>query len=86
MGNRRHWLRASAIALCGAFIGLVYAWMTRTHPPESLVVADGWRVMHPIYVEPTPWWVYAAFATLGAGLALLAVRAGASLRPAIRQP
>ncbi len=35
------------------------------------------RTVHPLMVAPTPWWVYAALATLGAVMALIAV---ASLR------
>jgi hypothetical protein len=73
-------LRAPAVALCGAVIGLVCAWLTRTSPPKPLNLADGRRVLHPIYVEPTPWWVYAVFATLGVVMALLALRAVIALR------
>jgi hypothetical protein len=78
------WLRASAVALCGAFVGLAYAWLTRAQPPaEVIAVVDGQRVrtVHPVMVAPTPWWVYAALATLGAVMALIAV---ASLRSTAR--
>jgi hypothetical protein len=78
-------LRALAVALPGAFVGLGFAWLTRTRPPKEVVLENGWRVMHPMYVEPTPWWVYAALAAAGAVVALLAVRAAVSVRSALKQ-
>jgi hypothetical protein len=68
------WLRPAGVALCGALVGLSYAWSTRARPPEALNLADGRQVVQPMYVEPTPLWLYAVFAGLGAALALIAAR------------
>lgn len=73
------WLRPSGVALFGGVAGLFYVWSTRARPPESLTLADGRQVVQPMYVEPTPWWLYAMFACLGAALALIAARAVVSL-------
>lgn len=73
------WSRPAGVALCGGLVGLFYLWATRARPPGSLTLADGRQVVQPMYVEPTPWWLYAMFASLGAALALIAARAVVSL-------
>jgi hypothetical protein len=72
-------LRTSGVALCGGLVGLFYVWAIRARPPESLNLADGRQVVQPMYVEPTPLWLYAMFACLGAALALISARAVVSL-------
>jgi hypothetical protein len=74
MADTAGWLRPGGVALCGALIGLSCAWTARARPPEALHLADGSHVVHPMYVEPTPWWLYAVCAGLGAALALVAAR------------
>jgi len=87
VSNTPAWLRASPVALCGAFVGLAYAWLNRAQPPTAVIEVDGrsMRIMQPIMVAPTPWWEYAALATLGAVMALIAVHAVASMRSRRKQ-
>lgn len=75
MPDAPDWLRPSGVALCGSLAGLFYVWTTRARPPGSLTLVDGRQVVQPMYVEPTPLWLYAMFACLGAALALIAARA-----------
>jgi hypothetical protein len=89
VSNAPNWLRASAVALCGALIGLAFAWLTRAQAPaEEIVVVNGqrMRVVPPIMVAPTPWWEDAALAAGGAIVALIAVRVLSPLLHASRQP
>jgi hypothetical protein len=67
-------LRPSGFAFCGGLVGLLYALATHARPPESLKLADGRQVVQPMYVEPTPLWLYAVLAGFGAALALIAAR------------
>jgi hypothetical protein len=75
MADAPDWLRPSGLAFCGGLVGLFYAWITRARSPEPLSLTDGRQVVQPMYVEPTPLWVYATFACLGAALALITARA-----------
>lgn len=79
MPDAPDWLRTSGVALCGGLVGLFCVWATRARPPGSLNLADGRQVVQPMYVEPTPLWLYAMFACLGAALALIAARSVVSL-------
>jgi hypothetical protein len=79
MPHAPDWLRPSGVALCGGLAGLFSVWSTRARPPGSLTLADGRQVMQPMYVEPTPLWLYAMSACLGAALALIVGRAVVSL-------
>jgi hypothetical protein len=79
MPHAPDWLRPSGVALCGGLAGLFYVWSTRARPPGSLTLADGRQVVQPMYVEPTPLWLYPMSACLGAALSLIAARAVMSL-------
>ena len=73
---------AVAVAVVGALLGLGYVWLTREQPPTGFLELEGRRIpiMQPVYVPPTPWWLYAMAAMAGALMASLALRVATSLR------
>jgi hypothetical protein len=72
-------LRAPAVGLGGAVVGLLCVWLTRSEAPGSQTLSNGMQVMHPVYVAPTPWEAYVVAAILGAVVALLAAIVAAQL-------
>jgi hypothetical protein len=73
-------LRVPILALVGAMVGVLYVWLTRNQAPEGKTLANGMQVIQPVYVSPTAWWMYVAFALIGAVVALLAATTVARLR------